>query len=397
MTLAVRRSIASVGAATLLLSGAAALAASHASAGTTPPWEIGAAKDGNEVGTLVLLNSAGTQVTSGSINAAPTAAFVVGSAADASHTKATLFAYTPKVGVSASGWSGEQLSASTDYPVTAAGAPANVRSAPGPVVTGRATDETLATYIADFPNKGAATGYANAYQLRVKTSADGGTSNSTYQSLDIVVSGTTWVETFPNSHPLKATTMTLSVSPKGTVKEEKKVTLRATESITTGGHAPGRVQFMSESKNVGKSIKVSASGVASLTTTALRPGRDSITATFTPSDPATFASSVSKADTVKVTEVALANKARPTLTSHNPKHAAVAGTKELVSKGKWSPKPTSLRYQWFVGSKKVKHATKSSLTLTSSEIGKKLSCMVTARRAHFKAGSARTKRVTVKK
>jgi hypothetical protein len=396
MTLAVRRSIASVGAATLLLSGAAALSASHASAATTPPWESGSAKDVNEVGTLALFNSAGTQITSGSTTTAPIAAFVVGSAADGSHTKATLYAYTPKTGVPASAWSGEQLSSSTTYPVTAVGAPANVKSATGPVVTGGSSDESLASYVADFPNKGTTSGYTNAYQLRVKTSADGGSSDSTYQSLDIIVSGTTWAETFPNAHPLKATSTALSVSVKHKVKEGRKVTLKASESITGGGHAAGRVQFDSNGKRVGKAIRVSSAGEAALKTTGLLPGKQSITATFTPSQAATFASSVSRARTIKVIKVALANKAKPKLTSHNAKHAAKAGTRELVSKGKWSPKATSFRYQWFLGSKKIKHATKSSLKLKASEVGEKLSCVVTARRAHFKNATARTKRVTVR-
>jgi hypothetical protein len=395
MTLAVRRSIASVGAATLLLSGAAAVAASHASAATTPPWESGSAKDVNEVGTLALFSSAGTQITSGSTTTAPVAAYVIGSHADASHTKATLYAYTPKSGVSASAWSGEQLSGSTTYPVTASGAPADVKSAVGPVVTGASSDETLASYIADFPNNGTTSGYTGAYQLRVRTSAAGGSADSTYQSLDIIVSGTTWVETFPSSHPLKATSTALAVSVKGKVKEGRRVTLTATESTTGGGHAAGKVQFASDGKRVRKAVKVSSAGKATLKTSALLPGKDSITATFTPSQAATFASSVSKPRTITVRKVALANKARPKLTSRNAHHAAKAGTKELVSKGKWSPKATSFRYQWFLGSKKIKHATKSSLKLTSSGVGKKLSCVVTARRAHFKDAKVRTKRVTV--
>jgi hypothetical protein len=396
MTLVVRRSIASVGAATLLLSGAAVLAASHASASTTPPWETGSAKDVNEVGTLALFTSNGTQITSGSITGSPIAAYVVGSHADAAHTKATLYAYTPRSGVSPSGWSGEQLSGSTAYPVTAAGAPANVKNATGPVVTGSSSNETLASYIADFPNKGTKTGFVNAYQLRVKTSAAGGTSDGTYQSLDIVVSGNTWIETFPNSHPLKATATKLSVSPKGKVKEGKRVTLKATESIGAGGHASGRVQFMAKSKRVGKPVKVSAAGVATLKTKALLPGKQRITAVFTPKAAATFGSSVSKGVTLKVIKVALKNTSKPKLTSHNPNHAAVAGTKERVSKGKWSPKATSFSYQWFLGSKKIKHATKSSLELKSSEAGKKLSCVVTAHRAHYKSRSVHTTSVTVK-
>ena len=396
MTLAVRRSIASVGAATLLFSGGAVLLAAHAGAATTPPWESSSSQDANEVGTLALYNSSGTQVTSGSITASPIAAYVVGSTADASDTKATLYAYTPKFGVDASGWSGEQLSPSTTYPVTAAGAPSVVTSATGPVVTGAAGQESLKTYIADFPNKDTKdSGYVNAYQLRVKTSSDGGSTNGTYQSLDIFVSGNTWVETYPTAHPLKATSTKLTASPTS-VKEGKKVTLKAVESITAGGHASGKIQFKAGTKNLGGPVTVSASGAATRTTTALLPGKRSITATFTPTAAATYASSVSAHKTVKVIEVALANKAKPML-SNSSHGAAKVGTKESVTKGKWSPKATSYKYQWYIGSKKIKHATKSSLKLTKKDAGKKLTCVVTAHRAHYKAGSARSKGVKVKK
>ncbi len=321
----------------------------------------------------------------------------MGSTADASDTKATLYAYTPKFGVSAGGWSGEQLSASTTYPVTDAGAPANVKSATGPVVTGAAGQETIKTYIADFPNKDTThTGYVNAYQLRVKTSTDGGSTNGTYQSLDFFVSGNTWVETFPTAHPLKATSTTLKVSATS-VKEGKKVTLKAVESITAGGHAAGKIQFKAGTKNLGGPVTVSAAGAATRKTTSLLPGKRSITATFTPTAGATYASSASAHKTIKVIEVALANKVKPKLSSHNKHGVAKVGTKEFVSKGKWSPKATSYKYQWYIGSKKIKHATHSSLKLKKADAGKKLSCVVTAHRAHYKAHKVRTKRVTVKK
>jgi hypothetical protein len=397
MTRAVHRSIAVMGAATLLFSGTAVLVAANAAASTTPPWEIGSAKDIKEVGTLALYTSSGTQVTTGSVTDTTIAAYVVGSKADTTHPKATAYMYTPVSGTPAGTWPGEQISTSSAYPITTASAPAVVKTARGPVVAGSAQFETLANYIDDVPNSDTSTtdGYGNAYQLRVKTSTDG-----TYQSLDIVVSGITtsgglvtggtWTETFPGV--ATATATSLKTSPPGSVKEGKKVTLTATESASGGGHAAGTVQFADNGKKLGKPVAVNTTtGVATLTTSSLLPGKHSLTATFAPTS-STFAPSTSSAVKLTVVEVALANTKRPTLSGPHK-----AGKKEKVHKGSWSPRATSYRYQWYLGSKKIKHATHASLKLTRSEVGKKLSCKVTARRAHYKPGTARTKRVTVKK
>jgi hypothetical protein len=303
--------------------------------------------------------------------------------------------YTPHNGLAPSAWPGEQLTVSTPYPVTNSGAPAVVKSAKGPVVTGHDTDESIASYIDDVANTDTSTtdGYGNAYQLRVKTSTNG-----TYQSLDIVVSnittsggavtGGTWTETFPGV--ATATSTSLKVSPSGSVKEGKKVTLTATEAAGSS-HPAGSVQFADSGKKLGKAVTVKTTGVATLTTSSLLPGRHSITATFTPTS-SLFAASVSKATKLTVVEVALTNTAKPKLSGSHK-----AGKKEKVSKGSWSPKATSYSYQWYLGSKKIKKATKSSITLKTSEVGKKLSCRVTAKRAHYKSATAKSKSVTVKK
>jgi hypothetical protein len=395
MTRAVSRSIAAVGAATLLFSGGAAVLASHAGAAAKPKWEVSSAKDPNEVGTLALYNSHGKQVTSGSVTASPIAAYIVGSKSDTKDAKATAYLAEPKKGTPAGAWYVEQQSLSTSYPVTGS-APSVVKKAKGPVVTGHATDESIATFLDDLSNRDTSTkdGYGNTVQLRVKTSTNG-----TYQSMDLVVSGIkssggvitagTWKETYPG---LKTTT-TLKVSPSGSVKAGKVVTLKATEKAGSK-HVAGKIQFKDKGKKVGKAITVSKKGVATLKTKSLPGGKNVITAVFTPKSP-TYATSVSSAKKLKVIEKALKNTKKPTLSSHNSGNAAKAGTKEYASHGTWSPKPTSYRYQWYVGAKKIAGATKSSVTLKTSEVGKKVSCAVTAVRAH-KKGTAKSKTVTVK-
>ena len=64
-------------------------------------------------------------------------------------------------------WSGEQLSGSTVYPNASAPAPLNTSTLP--VVTGSASDVSLATYVLSFPNSDTSTtdGYAGLYVLRL--------------------------------------------------------------------------------------------------------------------------------------------------------------------------------------------------------------------------------------
>ena len=80
----------------------------------TPPYEPDPV---NVVGGLTLYDAAGNIITTGSINDAPFAAYVQGSAAvRAGDTKATLYGYLPQNGVAPGSWSGEALTASENYP-----------------------------------------------------------------------------------------------------------------------------------------------------------------------------------------------------------------------------------------------------------------------------------------
>src|SRR5579875_3356627 len=104
MSRVLNRSIATVVALFALIAGGVVVLASHASGATTPPWEVGSAKDPDEVGTLALYDSSGHQITSGSVMDSPIAAYIVGSTADSAHPKATAFMYTPKNGTAAGAW-----------------------------------------------------------------------------------------------------------------------------------------------------------------------------------------------------------------------------------------------------------------------------------------------------
>lgn len=81
-----------------------------------------------------------------------------------------------------------------------------------------------------------------------------------------------------------------------------------------------------------------------------------------------------------------------------PKVTGVAkvGKTLKATAGKWKPTGVSFSYQWYAGKKPIKGATKATLKLTKQQIGKKISVVVTGKKAKFttsKAVSAATKRV----
>jgi hypothetical protein len=95
---------------------------------------------------------------------------------------------------------------------------------------------------------------------------------------------------------------------------------------------------------------------------------------------------------------AVAKGKAPTAT----KKPAITGTAKVgrtvkVSAGTWSPKADSYRYEWRLGGKVVKGATKSSLKLTSSMRNKKLTVTVTTKKAGYADGKATSKAVTVRR
>jgi hypothetical protein len=71
------------------------------------------------------------------------------------------------------------------------------------------------------------------------------------------------------------------------------------------------------------------------------------------------------------------------------------GMKEIAKHGRWTPAATSYTYQWYVGNKRVPHATRKSLRLTSAERGKRVSCRVRAHRTGYTSHAVMTERVKV--
>jgi len=257
-----------------------------ASAATAPPWE----PDPTSSGGLSFYNAAGVQITGGNITDAPFAAYVQASAPDrAGDTKATLFGYLPKNGVAIGAWSGEAMTASTNYPN--ATAPGALATSTLPVVTLGGSDETVAVLAGDLPNT-ATDSYQGLYQLRLKTSAAGVPAGTAYNSADILITGSTWTQVYPT---VKVSTATaINASPTSPAAHGSTVSLTAT--VTGGGssHPAGAVEFFDGATDIGAGAFVAATGIA---TESVVPadGAHSFTAVFTPTDPTSYTGSTSVA------------------------------------------------------------------------------------------------------
>jgi hypothetical protein len=273
------------------VAGAAAHAErSPALAATAPPWE----PNPNSVGSLAFYNSSGAAITGGSLTSQPVAAYVQGtSIVRAGDTKATLFAYTPDQGEATGQWNGLALSASTPYPNAAApkSIPDNSGSSALPLVTGQSGDLSITQYAQVYPNTSSTNGYANMYELRVYTSKPGEQGSTTYDSADILVDTT--AGTWSVYYAPRSTTTTITASPTTIVKGQK-VTLTAKETPT----AAGSVQFYEGTAKLGTPV-AETTGTATLPTTALAAGVQSLSAIFTPSN--TNLWKASKTSVVKVT------------------------------------------------------------------------------------------------
>src|SRR5580658_898751 len=248
--------------------GLVALTAGAASASGNPPWEP--VSNPPDVGALVFYNAAGQQVTGGQVSSQPIAAYVQGTATvQAGDNKATLYGFLPVNGQTPAQWSGEALDGATVYPN--ASAPGSLASSSLPLVTGGASDESLTTLEADFPNNDTSSdGYAGMYVLRLVTSEAGVASNGDYDAADIQITGNTWSVVYPVP-ALTATTTSLTASPGSPQVFGTSVTLQATVTPS----APGTVQFEDGTTAIGSPVTVSG-GTASISTTTLPTGTDAL-------------------------------------------------------------------------------------------------------------------------
>jgi hypothetical protein len=303
--------------------------ADRAGATGIPPWE----PDGNSVGSLTFYDASGNPVTGGNINDSPLAAYIQGSSQiRTGDTKATLFGYTPVLGQAPGQWSGEAISGSTTYPN--AGAPGSLGTSALPLVTSAAGDESVGTYASDFPNTDTSPtdGYAGMYQLRLKTSASGKSLTTTYDSVDIQVTGNTWSVVYP-APVATATTTTLTTSPPSPQIAGTSVTLTATISPTA---AAGTVQFEDGTTAIGSPVTVSG-GTASISTSTLGVGSHSLHAVFSPTSSAYAGSTGDASYTITSAPAAGTTTALSVNPTSAPAYTAVTLTANVTKTSNGNP------------------------------------------------------------
>ena len=274
-----------VGATALAVSAGFMIAGGVAASAATPPYE----PDPNSAGTIAFYNASGVQITGGNLSDSPVAAYSVGSAMPAgsgTQVQADLEFCTPVAGVLSANWSCDQASAFTKFTPVATflnTAPANIQAAATagkPVQSGASGDESIQGIVTDFPNPASSGSYQNLYQIRLITANASGSQSTTYDTADVLVSGSTYSIVYGTP---AATTTNLVDTPNPS-NSGQTVTFTATESPAVAGN----VQFVVNGTNFGSPVAVNGSGVAtttdSFTNTGTSPITENIQAVFTPTN-----------------------------------------------------------------------------------------------------------------
>lgn len=266
--------------------------------GTPTPWAPnGVSQDPNAIGGLAFFDAAGNQITSGSSNSGPFAAYTVGFAEPRSgNTIAFTSIFTPQVGVTPDQWLGSALTGSTVYPNTAAPAPVNGTTLP--VNTGTPSDSSLES-ISNTQTTASDPAYKDIFEIRLYTNKPRQVLPQTYDYADVRIDQSThkWTLVYSPDQAGTATASTLTASPTTVVAGSG--TVHLTDTITTAG-AKGSVQFKDGSSNVGSPVAVSG-GTAETDYTPTTAGPHPITAVFTPTALSGFAASTSNGVTVTAT------------------------------------------------------------------------------------------------
>jgi hypothetical protein len=228
-----------------VVAGAAALALATgmtvAGAGSASAAAATFDPDPGSVGSISFYDAAGNQIAGGSTTG-PLAAYY-----KASGPKVGAFTFnlgqmsiaTPQDGIPTNAWTTvDQTTSSQNYTTLQAGYPAGLNNAAtNVVIASAATDTSLGLHITNFPS--ASTLNPNTYQVRLYTSA----SATTYYSANIVVSGTTWTQSFPVLPAQVATTTTLAAVTSPVIVNAGATTLSASVTPASGALTNGSVQF----------------------------------------------------------------------------------------------------------------------------------------------------------
>jgi hypothetical protein len=283
------RSVVAGGLTLAIATGGLLLGGGAASAAGNPGWE----PDADARGSLTFYDASGNVITGGTLGASPFVAYAAASGPGRTvgtvhDNKATLFVFTPKLGLLPSQWTAsDQFTASTNFPNTSA--PPSVAGLTNPVASGGAGDLSLADYVAANPNTETDPAWANLYEVRLVSSGPGIGADSRYYRTDILVTGNTWSVAFPGVATATATSVT--ANPASPAPSGSTVTLTST---TTPANTPGSVHFFDGATDLGAGTYNQGTGQATL---AIHPadGNHSYTAQFTPTDTSAFNGSTSSA------------------------------------------------------------------------------------------------------
>jgi Bacterial Ig-like domain (group 3) len=388
-----------VGAAVAMLAlGLPALAGS-ASASSAPPWE----PDPNALGSLTLYSctnpaTASTcQVVTGGTNLDHLFDYAEASTTDPSTppgNKAVVYFAQPEPATPTLSFPQGQESNATLFPNATA-----PYTGADPLATLGTSDGNLADFIAT-QTPPTNTEYENVYQIRLYTTSaaqNGTLQKGTYWEIDISVNPTagTWVETYPTQGSTgteTATTTTLAALPATTTQQGSPVTLTAKVTAANSTQPAGSVEFDQDGFSVGTANVTS--GSASITTSALLPSAPNgtnLTATFTPSNPATYSGSTSSALAYTVNPVA------PVPAISGPHQAGATETCAV-------PTPdfsVTARFTWLANGKSlgsgssIDNGAGSSLVVPGSAYKQKLQCEVSEHDGSGPVSSATSAAATV--
>lgn len=91
-------------------------------------------------------------------------------------------------------------------------------------------------------------------------------------------------------------------------------------------------------------------------------------------------------------DMAQATTARAGIPTHNTTRPRITGTTRrgrtlTVSRGSWTPIPTTYSYRWYRGSTPIRGATGKTYKLTSYDVGRRIRVKVTVTRTRYVSGS----------
>ena len=190
-----------------------------------------------------------------------------------------------------------------------------------------------------------------------------------------------------------ATGFTVTLAPlraTGTPVITGTVAVGSTVKVSAGSWVPAATSYTYQWRANGSAIR-GASGSSYPVAAAVLGKRLTVSVTAIRSGHQPGASTSAASATVAKGKAPAASR-KPAITG-----TAKVGRTVKVSAGTWSPKADSYRYEWRLGGKLVKGATKASLKLTSSMRDKKLTVTVIARRTGHADGKATGKAVTVRR